>query len=301
MNTKLILGLGLLVALSACQGSCSCGTTDNEDGVGGSNEGGATNVSVNVSANGTGGAGEGGGTGGDGTGGNGTGGNGTGGSAPIVDPSIRFINVSTNVRDVTFCLRDDGDNTLVADSVDAVASPNVTGYAEVPVGNYLIELRDDGAGCEDDGSGTGFGPIPLGDGAVVSFALVGSDLIGDDANILVLDDALAFPAAGNTKLRFVHAATGAPNVDIGEYDGEQFVPYFLDVAYTEDAGYGSIPDGVLAFENATLVARAAGSESDLLEVPEVDGPDGAIVNAFAIGNIADGVAAWTFVDAPVAN
>lgn len=302
MNTKRILGLGLLVALSACKGSCSCGTDDDDDGVGGSNEGGATNVSVNVTGTGTGGAGEGGGAGGVGTGGEGT-----GGSAPIVDPQLRFIHLSNDAPAVNFCLLDDGGEAfgpLVEGGLNYL-EPSGFGSPVSP-GNYsVLVVPADATDCLEEIAS--FGPFPLGDGDSLSLAAVGL-VAGVDATALDVvryDEALEFPSAGNTTLRFVHAAPGAPSVDIGEYLDEeqtQFVPYFLGASYPNDSGY-SDPQELPAFEDITLVARAAGSESDLLFVPGVDGPGGVIVNAYAVldDDAKLGVGVAFIVDSPAAD
>lgn len=307
MNTKRILGLGFLVALSACKAQCSCNGDDDDgsSGVGGS---GGTDV-VTVGQTGTGTTTGNGGAGGAGGGEGGTtdttsvGGGGTGGDAPIVDPTIRFLNVASNAADVNFCIRSsNGDLTLPL--IDGgLTSPALTDYApgfDSP-GNYTVVLAPaDAEDCTADDLPE-YGPFALGDGGVYTLALLGN--AEDVDNPLVMaryEDDLTFPAAGSTRLRFIHAAAGAPPVDIAPVleDGSYGDPFFVNAAYGDDAGYTA---DVPAFTDGALAALAAGSETRLHEVPGVEGTDGEIVNAIAIGNVFEAeidVDVFIFNDAP---
>lgn len=299
MNTKRILGLGLLVALSACQGKCSCGTDDSDGGgnYGGGNTGGGSTTSTTVTGTGgegqtgTGGDGVGGGTGGaigtggegGGIGGAGTGGSGEGGAAPIVDPTLRFLHLSSDAADVNFCLVKAGADAIGPLVEGGLSYLQASAFGSpVAPGNYsVLVVAGDAEDCSDPDAPS-FGPFPLGDGESLTFAAIGL-VAADDAtafDIARYNEALEFPAAGSSTLRFIHAAPGAPAVDIGEYVEDQFVPYFTGASYPSDAGY-SDPQEIPAFLTKTLTARAAGSETDLIDI-EVEGGDGAIINAYAI-------------------
>lgn len=99
MSLRRAFGLGFFAALTACQGSCSCGSSSDDDGGGGSGAATSTPTSSGATTSGsttttsassggdgggapagTGGAGQGGGDGGSGQGGAGQGGSGQGGA-----------------------------------------------------------------------------------------------------------------------------------------------------------------------------------------------------------------------------
>jgi hypothetical protein len=92
-------------------------------------------------------------------------------------------------------------------------------------------------------------------------------------------------AAGKVKVRFIHASPGTPPVDVGAGTGTSFAPLFTAVAFpTVDAELS--PAGYLETDpvsNATLSARATGTDADALVIPGVSVPAGAIVTVFAIG------------------
>jgi len=99
--------------------------------------------------------------------------------------------------------------------------------------------------------------------------------------------------AGQTKLRFIHASPGTPNLDLGLSTGESFISLFTNVAYSE-AGAGIAADagvdtnGYLAgppITSQTLVLRATGDPADVLTAG-LTLPAGAIASTFAIGVVA---------------
>jgi Domain of unknown function (DUF4397) len=99
--------------------------------------------------------------------------------------------------------------------------------------------------------------------------------------------------AGQTKLRFIHASPGTPNLDLGLSTGESFVPLFGNVAYSE-VGTGATGDagvdtnGYLAgppITSQTLVVRLTGDPTDVV-AGGLTLPAGAIASTFAIGVVA---------------
>lgn len=283
MNTKRILGLGFLVVLSACKGECSCGTDSDDDdgtGVGGAGGSGVT-VTVGSTTQGSGGAG--GGTGGETS----AGGAGTGGEAPIIDPQVRFVNVALNTTEVNFCLkRDNGD--LVGPLETDLGFPDYSSYSDIPVGNYGGVLIPAGAAC-DDADAVSFDELPYdGDGSAFTLALIGD--ADDEVELVRFDDDLTYPAAGNTRLRFAHAVNVGP-VDIASKDANGEYVYLLQGV---DYGTAVYTDEIPAFPATSLFAVSGPNE---FEVPDVVGTDSAIVTAFSVGSLADGLSALIITDA----
>ena len=101
--------------------------------------------------------------------------------------------------------------------------------------------------------------------------------------------------AGQTKLRFIHASPGTPNLDLGLSTGESFVLLFGNVAYSEvgagiaaDAGVDT--NGYLAgppITSQTLVTRVTGDPADAV-VAGLRCPPASIASTFAIGVAAFG-------------
>lgn len=97
---------------------------------------------------------------------------------------------------------------------------------------------------------------------------------------LVLQDDNAAPAAGQAKVRFVHAAPDAPAVDIAVQGGPVL---FSNIAFRNVGNYASVPAGTY-----TLEARPAGTRTAALTVPNVTLAPGQIVTVFAAGKLSDG-------------
>jgi hypothetical protein len=118
--------------------------------------------------------------------------------------------------------------------------------------------------------------------AAIGLAAPGAGQPGFELLPLV-DDTVVAP--GSAKVRFVHAAPGAPPVDVGAGTGAAFTPLFSAVSFgSVDADRGST--GYLEtapLVGATLSARATGTDDDALVVENVTLPAGTIVTVFAAG------------------
>lgn len=299
MNMQRLLACSFLVLLSACSAECSCnGGDDDEDGT--TSQGGGSPTGQG-GATGTGG--EGGtdtGTGGQGTGGEGTGGEGGGTTGGV---QFRFAHLSPDSAAVNFCLVDAESGEEVGPLFDeaGVEFQGISEYSGVHSGSYSVVVTAPGAtDCGTALLTADLGVLALGDARTVAVVgLAGADEGADDALALqAYTDDLSAPAAGKMHARFIHAAPGAPEVDIGYVDDtDTFVPVWEGASFPNDAGYVEID----AFDTLTLEARAAGTDVVLLGGIEVTGAEGSIVEGFAVGSVETGVDVVTLTtEAPAA-
>ncbi len=151
-----------------------------------------------------------------------------------------------------------------------VAFGDITTYADLPAGSYLVQVEPAGAG--------GSGPF------VISATLtLESDTDYTVAAInslaaiepLVLVDNNTIPAAGDSHVRFVHASPDAPAVDItladgtvlfGDYEFGEFSPYLPVAATTYD-----------------LQVRLAGTSTIVLDLPGVTVENQTVYTVWASG------------------
>jgi hypothetical protein len=91
--------------------------------------------------------------------------------------------------------------------------------------------------------------------------------------------------AGKTKLRFVHASSGTPAVDVGLGGGALFTPLFTNVAFgnTATVANGYVESDPLT--NVEISARPTGAASDVLAIKGASLAAGTIATAFAIGKV----------------
>lgn len=295
MNTQRLLAASLLMVLSACKGSCSCGADDDDDGpnptttvgVGGSGGSGTPSST----AAGTGGES---GTGGEtGEGGSGEGGGNAGGV------SIRLAHLSPDAAtNYDFCLIDAESDEEIGPIAggDGLAFQDITDYDAYHSGAYTIRLVAGGAsGCGTPLAETA-APEQLNFGDVRTLAVIGLASADEEdpeaLSFAIYEDDLTAPAAGQVRARFLHAAPGAPAVDIGYIDdADEFVILWENASYPNDAGYVDLD----AFDTISLVARATGTDVDLLTVDDVPGTEGAIVEGFAVG-VATGAGADVLIN-----
>ena len=294
MNMQRLLACSFLVLLSACSAECSCnGGDDDEDGTTTGQGGGTTTGQGGDTATGTGGAG-----GSDtGTGGQGTGGEGGGNTGGV---QFRFAHLAPDAAEVNFCLVDAESGEEIGPLFDeaGVAFGGISEYSGVHSGSYSVIVTAPGAtDCGTALLTADAGALALGDARTVAVTgLVEADAgTPEELSLQVFTDDLTEPAAGKTHARFIHAAPGAPAVDIGYLedpeDSASFVPLWEGATVPSDAGYLEID----AFESLTLEARAAGSDTVLLEI-EVPGAEGTIVEGIAVGTPQTGVDVLRLVD-----
>jgi hypothetical protein len=287
MNTKRLLAVGVLVALSACKGSCSCGVDDNDDDDDSSGTGGSGQVSVTV---GTGGSPSTGSDTGTGTGGTGTG---TGGGEPEGGAQTRLANLAPDSDDAgyNFCLQGEGAEEAIGPLAEAaLAFGDYTQYAGIEEGTYSVIIV--GSGAEDCGTALfTFDGIELSDAQPSTLALIGliSEEDGDLALSLAQYSDNLDPASEETfvKARFIHGAPGAPPVVVGYYEADEFVPRWgseeSPIEYAQDGGYIEVPE----FDTLELVAQVEGEDVPGTETT-VNGVAGSTVEGIAVGSPTSG-------------
>jgi hypothetical protein len=210
---------------------------------------------------------------------------------------VRIAHLSPDAPAVDVCLATSG-GTFEAPFLatlggrQGLAYSQVTAYVELPIASYdvrVIAATDttcDNAVVPDT---TG---IALAKDLVATVAAIG-DLERSGASIadpgfrLAVFVDSADVAANKTKLRFVHASPGTPNVDVGLNSGASFLRLFGNVEFGKVAAHGGIDSlGYLETNPLTsqVSARATGAHSDAIIVNGVTLAAGTIATAFAIGN-----------------
>lgn len=146
----------------------------------------------------------------------------------------------------------------------------VTQYASLPAGKHHVQVF--AAGADPMGKAVIDATLTLtGDKSYTVAA------IGTLKNIapLVLMDRNRKPAAGFAQVRLVHAAPGAPTVDVAVANGPTL---FKHVAYGTASMYQKVKAGTY-----NLVVRPAGSKTVVLSLPHVHLTAGTVYSVFAEG------------------
>jgi hypothetical protein len=283
----ILLGSGLLATAAGCS---SDSTTD---GSGGS---GATA--------GTGGSGGSGGAGMGGQGGAGAGGTaGSAGSGGVVGKSrLRFAHLGPNVAPTVRVCATAAGATKAVDLTAALPAglgyPQVSAYLDVAEGTYDVKVVDAAGDCTTAAIVDAPG-IVIPDGSIFTAVVSGDATSGDAANkpgLRVLTDRTQTGTA--THVRLVHAAAGAPVVDVGAYVGTAFAKVFPAVSYgvnhglaaastdpttpVDASGYAALPiaiDSTTVFE---IRLAATGQVYGALSSP-VPLPAGSTATVFAHG------------------
>ena len=171
-----------------------------------------------------------------------------------------------------------------------LAYTQVSSYLSVPPGAYDVRIvAPNSPNCR-----TALGGLPdttldvVAVGTYSTFAAIG--VINSDAGQefqlrRYLDERAV--TAGSGKLRFIHAAPGVPNVDVGVGTAESFIAIFDNVPFggvgvgtgVDVAGYVETPP----VSNQTLVARIHAIPTDVLAIPGFTLAAGQISSAFAVG------------------
>ncbi len=209
---------------------------------------------------------------------------------------IRVAHLSPDAPAVDFCLASAGTGEFAgpvlasAGGLAGLSYSKVTKYLDVAPDQYDVRLVAPGSkDCS-----TSLGGLPdvtnlpaLTVGATATIAATGLLSHGEGQPFELkayLDDADV--AAGQAKLRFIHASPGTPNVDVGLGGGVAFTPVFTDIPYggsrAHDNGYFVTTVDGREFE---ISARVTGTTADVIAVKPVGLPAGAIATAFAIGEI----------------
>lgn len=129
--------------------------------------------------------------------------------------------------------------------------------------------------------------VTLAGGTSYTVAAVGQLGNGTLQPLVLTDD--RSPAAGQAKVRFVHAAPDAPAVDVGVAGGANV---FTNKAFKEFTGYAALPAATY-----NLAVKPAGTLTVALSVPNVAVSSGYNYTIFAVGLLGDGtLAALPVVD-----
>jgi hypothetical protein len=209
---------------------------------------------------------------------------------------VRIAHLSPDTPAVDICLAPAGSNafdksllkTLGAN--DGLAYPQVTTYVDLPVGMYDVRI------VHATASGCSIGAVPdtknvgIHNDLTATIAAIGVlDRSGAAATnpglslAIFLDDTAV--TAGKTKLRFIHASPGTPNVDVGLGTGTSFAKVFSNVAFGTVAMHAPLVNGFVETTPVTspVAARLANATTDALVIPSVTLAAGSIATAIAIG------------------
>jgi subtilisin family serine protease len=143
----------------------------------------------------------------------------------------------------------------------------ITGYAMLPPGTYNVKVVPAGATepvvIEAD--------LTLEAGTDYTVAAV--NVLASIEPLVLVDDN-SDPAAGESRVRFVHAAPSAPAVDIAVTGGPIL---FSDIEFKEVGDYLAVAAGTYDLE-----ARLAGTDTVVLSLPGVTVEDGKVYTVYAV-------------------
>jgi len=234
------------------------------------------------------------GVGGDGGGGAGGGSGGNGGGMAAKKARVRVAHLAPDAPAVDFCIQAEGGAWVgpVLDTVgaaDGLPYPNATKYLELDEATYTARLVDPKAtDCNTSLAGLpDVKDIKVTGGKAYTLAAIG-ELDANATNKFqvkaYVDDDVA--SSAKIKVRFVHTSSDAPNVDVGLGKGDTFVKVWSNVAYPmEGLVNGSAYVETDPIAGGAISVRVAGMSADVLTLEPVDIPAGAIVTAWAIGNV----------------
>ncbi len=132
--------------------------------------------------------------------------------------------------------------------IPGVGYGQLSEYRRVEPGDYLIGLRPAGSG----GTPVVSTPLTAAAGAAYTLAAVG----GTDLGVKVLADDLTPPAAGQSRVRVIHAAASPAQLDVRGPAGE---PFAMALPRGESSAYRSVPAGRLVL----MVSAALSPSTDL--------------------------------------
>lgn len=212
--------------------------------------------------------------------------------------NVRVAHLSPDAPAVDFCLAPHGTTTFTGPVMESLgvtgglAYGEVTTYLELDEGQYDVRLvASDATTCATGLLPADVTDLPtLTDGLYATIAAIGELAPqGDAAPFEVtafVDESTV--TMGKAKLRFVHASSDTPNVDVGLGAGETFTPVFTDIAFggiEAGTGFANGYAEVDPLDGVTISARATGTTDDAIVLEGIDLPAGAIATAFAIGNL----------------
>jgi hypothetical protein len=179
------------------------------------------------------------------------------------DANVRVLHASPDAPAVDVFV--DG-----SEAISDLAFDDITDYVALPAGDHNIQVFPASA----DGSGDPVIEADVTLTADTDYTIAAVGLVADIEPLVLVDDNAA-PAAGEAKLRFVHASPDAPAVDIYAEGAGVVVP---NAAFKDASGYLG-----LAATTYNLEVRAAGTETVALALPGITLEEGKVYTAFAVG------------------
>ncbi len=141
---------------------------------------------------------------------------------------------------------------------------HLSGYLRVPAGSHSVQLT---GGTVNVTSRSDFAA-----GSAHTVAAMG---VAAKSLAKAFDDQLQAPAAGQGKVRVVHAAQGVPPADVVAQTGAVL---FSDIAFAQDPGYRAVPAG-----SYSVTMRRAGTSDVLLAAKGIAVAPGTIASIWAVG------------------
>lgn len=187
---------------------------------------------------------------------------------------VRFVNATEELRLASLQI----DGTLLFDSVKTAS---VTDYREVD--KRLAQLTARAVGGLDTTAVATDNRV-LVDGNRYSAILMSENMT--TRRLRVVDDAV-IPDSGKARLRVVHAASGAPAINVRAVNGTDDL--FSDVTFANDGGYRDVEPATLA-----LQVREKGTAKVLLSIPAMRLERGSATTVVITGSTK--LAYFTFVD-----
>lgn len=184
-------------------------------------------------------------------------------SAQSSDAQLRVLHASPDAPAVDVYI--DG-----AEAISDLAFDDITDYVSVPSGAHSVQVFP--ASADGTGDPVIDADVTLNAGTDYTVAAVG--LLADIEPLVLVDDN-SDPAAGEAKLRFVHASPDAPAVDIYADGAGVVVP---NASFKDASGYLGLAAGTYDLE-----VRAAGTETVALDLPGITLEAGKTYTAFAVG------------------
>jgi hypothetical protein len=213
--------------------------------------------------------------------------------APTEAARVRVAHLSPDAPAVDFCIAAHGTSTWTGPVMAGAGGPlglaygQVTKYLDVGAIRYDVRLVAPGQADCSRGLVPDFTELPeLTAGITATIAATGNLMHGGAAQFTLrafIDDVAVEP--GKSKLRFIHASPGTPNVDVGVGGGVLFAPVFGNVAYGDADTITTAPA-----KNIEISARAAGAQSDVLAIKPATLAADSVATAFAIGEIGNAAA-----------
>ncbi|GJM24290.1 MAG: hypothetical protein DHS20C16_07050 [Phycisphaerae bacterium] len=163
---------------------------------------------------------------------------------PQETASLRAINASPDSPQLDGCLQD---GTVAFDAIGG-QTPGTT-YAEVAISNSSVNFVADGDDCVE--------PFLVGQNVSLAADSESTLLlinVFDEIETVLLTDDNSAPAAGMTRLRFVHAHPEGPEVDINLSDGTLLVD---DISFRGVSEY-------LAIDAGEIVLQIRSTEGDAI-------------------------------------